>query len=236
MNPERKSWNERHKRLRQALLASDKGTALETFLVQHAIVHSARMSKSHLFSFEDEILNGLPEQQFREIAPKWNHSIAWIMWHIARVEDVVMNLLVAGTSQILLEDNWHGRIGARVLHTGNGSTGNEVRDLSQSVDPHHLRMYRIAVGRKTRKVVKRLCSDEYGTKVDPSRIQRIWDEGAVLTQAKSIVDYWASRTIGELLLMPPLRHCFLHLNEARRIRHALDKRKLPEAGREPGSL
>jgi hypothetical protein len=35
------------------------------------------------------------------------------------------------------------------------------------------------------------------------------------------VDYWSRRTVAGLLLMPPTRHCFLHLNEALRIKHAL---------------
>lgn len=225
MISERKLWNERHKNLRQALLASDKEAALDIFRVQHAMIHSARMSKLNILSFEDDILNGLPERQFREIAPGSNHSITWVIWHIGRVEDVVMNLLVADSSQILLESNWLEKVGAGVIHTGNGITGKEVRDLSERVDPQHLRMYRIAVGQKTRKVVERLISDDYKRKVDPSRVQRIWDEGAVLTQAKSIVDYWASRTIRELLLMPPLRHSFLHLNEARRLRSSLLRKR-----------
>lgn len=221
MNADRYAWNERHKKLRRALLAGDKKTVLDTFLVQHAMVHSAKMSGSKIFSFEDEILNGLPDEQFRKIAPRSNHSIAWIIWHISRIEDVVMNLLIAGTSQVLLDNDWHERIGGEVMHTGNGISAKEVRDLSEKVDPRYLSMYRISVGRETRKIVKRLKSADYKRIVDPSRVRRIRDERAMLPQTTSIVDYWASRTIGELLLMPPLRHCFLHLNEARRIRHAL---------------
>jgi hypothetical protein len=228
MNADRKAWNERHKRLRQALLAGDQKTVLDSFLVQHAMVHSANMSRLDIFSFEDEILNRLSEEQFRKIAPKSNHSIAWILWHITRVEDVVMNLLVAGTSQVLLDDDWYERIGAGVIHTGNGLSARAVRDLSEKVDPRYLSMYRLAVGRETRKVVNRLKSADYKRKVDPTRVRRIGDEKAVLPQAKSIVDYWASRTKGELLLMPPLRHSFLHLNEARRLRCSLlRKRRSP---------
>lgn len=234
MNPDRKAWNERHKRLRQAVLAGDKKTALDTFLIQHAMVHSANVSRSDVFSFEDEILKGLPEEQFRKIAPKSNHSIAWVIWHIARVEDVVMNLLVAGTSQVLLDGDWHETVGAGIIHTGNGITKRKVRYLSEGLDTHYLTMYRIAVGRETRKVIKRLKSADYQRKVDPSRVRRIWDEKAVLPQARSIVDYWASRTIGQLLLMPPLRHSFLHLNEARRIKLSLLEKREPGLRRKPG--
>jgi hypothetical protein len=36
-----------------------------------------------------------------------------------------------------------------------------------------------------------------------------------------IVDYWGSRTIAGLLLMPPTRHNFTHLNEARMLKQKL---------------
>ncbi len=57
-------------------------------------------------------------------------------------------------------------------------------------------------------------------KVEPSRIKRIWDERAMLEGGRGVVNYWSKRDIPGLLLMPPTRHCFLHLNEARRL---LDK-------------
>jgi hypothetical protein len=34
-------------------------------------------------------------------------------------------------------------------------------------------------------------------------------------------DYWSKKTIAGLLLMPPTRHNFVHLNEAARIRQKL---------------
>jgi len=45
------------------------------------------------------------------------------------------------------------------------------------------------------------------------------DEGAVVEAASAVLDYWSKRTIAGRLLMPPTRHCFLHLNEAQRLKH-----------------
>ena len=39
--------------------------------------------------------------------------------------------------------------------------------------------------------------------------------------AREIVDYWGGLTIAGLVLMPPTRHNFVHLNEALRIRQKL---------------
>ena len=54
-NPNREFWNEQQQALRQALLhADDPSAAVELFLSQHAMVHSAQMSRSGLWSFADE--------------------------------------------------------------------------------------------------------------------------------------------------------------------------------------
>jgi hypothetical protein len=52
----------------------------------------------------------------------------------------------------------------------------------------------------------------------PCRLDLVLQERAVVEEAKGIVDYWSKRTIAGLLLMPPTRHCFIHLNEALKIK------------------
>lgn len=135
-----------------------------------------------------------------------------------------MNLLVADKSQVLLRDEWYEKLGIQVKNTGNGMSDKEIRNLGNDIDIRCLRAYRMAVGRESRKIARRLKPSDFKCKIDPSRIQRIWDEHAMLPKADGIVNYWSNRTLGGLLLMPPTRHCFLHLNEARLIRSALRRR------------
>jgi hypothetical protein len=222
MDPNRKRWNEGQKALKQAL-ASAQDSAIDLFLRQHAQVHSAELSPTRptapaLFSFADEIWQDMDEPARRRIPDKETHSVAWIFWHLARIEDVTMNLLVAGSSQLLDQEDWLDRLGVSVQNTGNGMQPQDVADLSAAIDLDALRAYRLAVGRNTREIVQRLEPGAFKTKVDPARIQQIWDQGAMLPSASGIVDYWSRRTIAGLLLMPPTRHCFLHLNEARRVK------------------
>src|SRR5512144_1320742 len=105
MDPNHRLWNQGQQKLQRALAANDHPEAIELFLLQHAMVHSTRVSKLKLWSFEDEILNGLPEEQFRCI-PTGEHSIAWILFHLARIEDITMNILVAGTPQLFVREDW----------------------------------------------------------------------------------------------------------------------------------
>jgi len=219
MDSNRKLWNSQQKVLRRALTSSDdRQKAVELFMNQHAMVHSAEMSKSKLYSFEDEVWQDLTEEAVRSIPRNCKHSIAWIIWHIARIEDVTMNLLVAGSSQVLRSDDWLRRMKIKFRHTGNGMDDEDVAELSAQIDIVALRAYRVAVGRRTRKIVKKLQQKELKQKVEPSRLQRIWNEGAMVESARGIVNYWGRRNIAGLLLMPPTRHCFLHLNEARRLK------------------
>jgi hypothetical protein len=219
MQSNRKLWNENQKTLRQALLRSDDHQrAIELFLSQHAMLHAAAMSGSGLWSFADEIWHDLSEEAARRIPPNCDHSIAWIVWHIARIEDVTMNLLVAGSPQLLHRDGWLARMRVAIRHTGNEMDERGVADLSAAVDLEELRAYRLAVGRRTREIVRQLGPEELKRKVEPARLQRVSDEGAVVEAARPIIDYWGRRKIAGLLLMPPTRHNFLHLNEARRVK------------------
>src|SRR5512143_3091495 len=108
MDPNHKFWNQGQQRLQRALVAqralaaNECRTAIELFLNQHAMVHSAQVSKSKLWSCEDEVLNDMPEEQIRCIPPDGEHSIAWILFHLARCEDITMNMLVAGRPQLFL--------------------------------------------------------------------------------------------------------------------------------------
>jgi hypothetical protein len=97
----------------------------------------------------------------------------------------------------------------------------DVADLSAKIDIKGLRAYRLAVGKATRKIVVKLTAEDFKRKVEPSRIQRIWHEKTMLESGRGIVNYWSKRDMAGLLLMPPTRHCFLHLNEARRIKEMI---------------
>jgi hypothetical protein len=76
----------------------------------------------------------------------------------------------------------------------------------------------MTVGRRTREVVKGLRPEDLKQTMQPSRIQQVADQGAVLPAAQGIIDYWSKRNIAGLLLMPPTRHCFVHLNEAAKLK------------------
>ena len=209
-------------------LSSNK-TLRRLFLKHHAMLHSATVAQTESWSYEDEVLNDMTEEQLRRLPQNSDHSVAWLIWHMARCEDITMNLLVAGSPQILLRDNWLERMKITVRDTGNAMDQVAIANFSAAIDVAALRAYRVAVGRRTQEIARQLGPEDLPQKVAPARLQQVWTEGAVVEAARGIADYWGRRTVVGLLLMPATRHNIVHLNEALKL-----KRKL-SSGKEGGS-
>ena len=219
MNLNRKLWNQQQQMLQQALdHPEEHDRAIELFLHQHAMVHAAEMAQSGLWSFADEVWGDATEATIRRIPQNEEHSMAWIVWHLARIEDVTMNLLVAGSPQVLYQNDWLGQMKMTAAETGNAMDAAEITNLSNTIDLAALWNYRLAVGRRTRAIVQPLSPEALSQKVDPARLQQARLEGAVVEATRGMLDFWGKHTIAGLLLIPPTRHNFIHWNEALRIK------------------
>ncbi len=219
LESKRKLCLQQQTELRRVMSNADQhAQAIQLFLRQHAMLHAAEMTQMALWSFEDVLFDDMSEEHARRISPRGEHSVGWCIWHIARIEDVAMNLLVAGSLQVLHGSDWLVRMKVTAHDTGNAMDVDDVASLSAAIDIAGLRAYRAAVGRRTREIVQQLQPHELKQKVDPERIQRVLDEGAVVEDAREITDYWSRRTITGLLLMPATRHSLVHLNEALQIK------------------
>jgi hypothetical protein len=181
------------------------------------------MSSTGSVSFEDEIVNDMADDQLRCIPDRMEHSIVWVLWHLARIEDITMNLIVAGQKQVFDTGSWSAKLNISLIRTGNAMSKGEIIELGNGINIDQLREYRVGVGRQTEKIALKIDSSEIKQKVSSSRLELVLQEGAVVEDAKGIVDYWRNRTIAGLLLMPPSRHCFIHLNEALRIKKKVMK-------------
>ncbi len=219
MDPRRKSWNEHQQELRKALadsLAHD--LAIHLFLNQHAMVHSREVSGIETSSFEDEVWQGLEESSTRIIPRGFDHSIAWIFWHLTRIEDMTMGVLTAGKDQLFFSEGWDERMGTLVKDTGNQMSYEQVQELSAHLNIPALKAYRARVGLRTRAIVSQLTVKNLREKVNPLGIAQLRQTGSVAVESEGLLEYWGGLTIAGLLLMPPTRHTFIHLNEALKIK------------------
>ncbi|MGH2496018.1 MAG: DinB family protein [Ktedonobacteraceae bacterium] len=224
MNAHRQYWNQQQQLFQQTLLSkSDHQATIRLFLGQHAMLHSAEMSHSGAWSFEDEVCEGLSDAQLRSRPAGATNSIAWLIWHIARIEDVTMNLLVATRPQVLDEDDWVQRLHLNRRDVGTSMSENEVADFSNQVDCSVLRTYRVAVGRRTREIASSLQPAQWWERIDPTNIHRLTTEGALAEAAYELAQIWSGWEKAGMLTMPATRHSFTHLNEAYGVRKKLMK-------------
>ncbi|MCJ7733434.1 MAG: DinB family protein [Anaerolineales bacterium] len=220
----RQKWSADQKRLRELYTAGNQLEETQNlFSSQHAVLHSRTMTGQGDWSFADLVFGDIDDELFRKVPDQTDHSLIWILWHISRIEDVTLNVLVAGGSQIYLRDGWKEKLSSPIHHVGNLIDTEDLAAISQALDPDLLFSYRDAVGRQTQIIAAGLEEDFLAQKVPPERLTRLLEEGAVLPQAEGLLAYWRKRRIFEMLLMPPTRHLMTHLNEAYSLRKILEK-------------
>jgi len=97
--------------------------ALSFFHLHHGRVHSSKVSS--VSSIADQVFAGLTDDQMRVRPGPGLNSLVWLVWHMARVEDVGVNLVVAGGRQVL-DDGWASRLGIDRTDVGTGMTEEEL--------------------------------------------------------------------------------------------------------------
>ncbi|QZY53772.1 DinB family protein [Crassaminicella profunda] len=214
-----KPWNKDIKQLRSIILKEDKIEESKNLCLSlHAMVHSSIMSGIDKETFEDELLKGLDENTFKIATNEKGRTIAYGIWHSTRIEDITMNILVAGDKQIFNIENWKEKINSKIIDTGNAMIEEEIIEFSKNINIQELKNYRIAVGRKTRKIIKSLTYADMKRKFKKDRLQRIVEEGAVLDVegANWLIDFWGRKNVAGIILMPATRHHVIHINESLR--------------------
>jgi len=208
-----KAWNRKQTAFRRMIGKNPADRrVIGFFLPQHAAVHSARIHPGG-FSFQDEALRGLPENLWRLPVNGSGHSIIWNIWHITRIEDVTMNVLVAGGTQVFRHGGWREKIGVPLEDVGNDMPDRNLAMLNRRADIRALMSYRLAVGRKTRQILRTIRMEKLWEPVEPERRVQLRSEGVVRPAAGWLIDYWCGRRKVDLLLMPPTRHGLVHWNE-----------------------
>ncbi len=216
---DRRKWTARQDQLRKLLNAKAHfDEAMRLFLEQHAAVHGAEISGRGFWSLQDEVLDGLSDEQIRTIPRPGENSIAWLLWHTTRIEDMTLNCLVFEQPQIMDSSDWESRLGLPSRDVGASMDAEQVATLSASVSVRALIEYRAAVGRSTRQGVRGLNPEQLKEDVPDSSIQKFVDEGSISQQGHWLYEYYLGRSKGFFLTRTATSHNFIHLMEARRIR------------------
>ncbi len=87
-------------------------------------------------------LDGLSEDELRWRPTLEANSIDWMVWHMARVEDNLVNVVLQKRIPIWERDGWGDRLGISYTGAGAGMTMNEIRELGPIDVPNVMQYYR----------------------------------------------------------------------------------------------
>ena len=179
-----------------------------------------------LLSFKEELerddFNAIP---FINADGYHSKTIAYSLWHIFRIEDIVAHTLVNDDEQIFFSGNYKERINSPIITTGNELVGQDIADFSAQLNIDELYTYIVEVKKSTESVLSKLHFDMLKNKTSPERKDRLISLNTVSTDenASWLIDYWCSKDIRGLIQMPFSRHWIMHTEACLRIKNKLKK-------------
>lgn len=152
-----------------------------------------------------------------------NKTIAYSLYHVFRIEDIVANTLISKAPQIFFNGNYRSRLNSPIITTGNELVKQEIADFSAKLVIDELYNYISDVDRSTTTLLKSLAFSDMKTPMteqDKDNIRSLKvvseDESAVW-----LIDYLCGKNIQGLLQMPFSRHRIMHIEATMRIANKL---------------
>jgi hypothetical protein len=190
------------------------------FFGLHAATHAGEVYDGRTTG-SDRVFGGLADAQMRGRPGTDLNSLVWLLWHMARTEDVAVNLVVAGQPQVF-DDAWARRMNVLRPDMGTGMTADEVTALTEQADVAAVRAYRSAVGRRTRQIVLALAPDAWDQTLGLADTARAAAAGAFGPNDEWVEGVghrpWQGHSRGEQLGNTAIRHNAHHIGEAVTVR------------------
>jgi hypothetical protein len=184
--------------------------AQELFLLQYCKRHPGLSRR---------MLADLTDAQLRTPPCPGVNTLVWLVWHMARAEDIGINRFVTDGQQVFDGGDWGRRLGVTRRDLGTGMTPGEVLDLSAQVDVPALHAYWDAVEERTIAVVQGLCPTDLDEILDATRVRQVFAHDALDTaDALWVRDYMEGQPRGFFLIHLGLTHLFVHRGESEAIR------------------
>lgn len=152
-------------------------------------------------------------------------TIAYSIWHIFRIEDIVAHSIVAGDEQVFFACDYQKRINSPIITTGNELFKEQIADFSRQLNLDELYNYIVDVDRSTTQILNSLSFDEMKKKITAEKKRNLLSLKVVSEDEKAIwlVDYWCGKDVRGLVGMPFSRHWIMHIEACLRIVNKLKK-------------
>ena len=150
-------------------------------------------------------------------------TIAYSIWHIFRIEDIVAHTLISETEQVLLAGNYQERINSPIITTGNELVKEQIADFSKQLNLKELYAYILEVKDSAEKIINSLSYDDLKKKISEERKEYLKSLNVVSDDENAIwlIDYWCGKDIRGLIQMPFSRHWIMHIEASLRIKNRI---------------
>lgn len=216
-----KEWSELNKTMQAQIKKSD------TFEAGIGTLFDLRNELMEtLVSFKNELsredFNAIP---FINADGYHSKTIAYSIWHIFRIEDIVAHILINKDEQVFFAENYQKRINSPIITTGNELVKKQIADFSRQLNLQELYSYIFEVKESTEKIIKSLSYTELTQKISEERKECLKSLNVVSTDENAIwlIDYWCKKDIRGLIQMPFSRHWIMHAEACLRIKSKIWK-------------
>lgn len=216
-----KNWSEMNREM-QALIAKK-----ATF--KNGVEKLLELRKS-LFEQIAQIVTTFPEEAFWQMpfaGAEGYHSktLAYSIWHVFRIEDIVAHEMIAQDRQILFSRDFRTAVHAPVITTGNELAGDEIVAFSRQLNVRALHRYAEEVMRSTDGILTALEYSDLKRKFGEDMIEKLRRTGCVSEDESAVwlIEYWCGKDVQGLVRMPFSRHWIMHIEAMQRIKNKLCK-------------
>ena len=177
-----------------------------------------------LLSFQDDLtredFNAIPFVNAKGYHCK---TIAYSLWHIFRIEDIVAHTLIDGTEQVFFAGGYQRRIRSPIITTGNELVKYQISDFSKQLNLEELYAYITEVKESTETMLSGLPFDRLKEKIPEERKERLKALQVVSSDESAawLADYWCGKDIRGLIQMPFSRHWIMHTEACLRIKNKI---------------
>ena len=144
-------------------------------------------------------------------------NIAYSIYHVFRIEDIVSNTLISDNEEIILLSNYEFPI----MTTGNELVGMEIKNALITMNIEKLHKYIKKVYDTTNDMIEKLEYSDLKKKISSENREKLINEKSVNEKNLWLVDYWCDKGVLGLIKMPLTRHWIMHLEASKRIENGL---------------
>ena len=191
-----REWSDKNKLAQSKLKKATFYDGINEFLKLREMLMQEMLSWKKLLSSDDYC--AIP---FINADGYHSKTVAYSIWHIIRIEDIVVNSLIRREKEVLYENNFDKKIGADIITTGNELVKQEIAEFSKKLNIEALYEYALLVKASTDEWLKSIHYEDIKKKFGDDDKKRISELGVVSDDESAVwlIDYWCNKDISWIL-------------------------------------